>query len=190
MIRRGRRRATTALLLIDFINPLDFPEAERLRQGALRAAERTAVLKAAARKARLPCIYVNDHFGHWALPFERIVEMVAETNPVAAALVDRLRPEPGEVSIVKPRHSGFYGTPLEFLLEELGVKRLILTGLATDNCVFATAQDAFVRKFEVWIPADCVAAKRGSEEPAVLRHMERTLKAKTSPFRGKLWPAS
>ena len=116
------------------------------------------------------------------------MQKVERANEAAAALVQHLRPQPGDISILKPRHSGFYGTPLEFLLEELGVKRLIVTGLATDNCVFATAQDAFVRKYEVWIPVDCVAAQPGSDERIVLKHMRRTLKASTARYSGQLWP--
>jgi len=46
-----------------------------------------------------------------------------------------------------------------------------------------------VRKFEVWVPRDCVAAESRADEPAVLRHMERTLKARTSRYAGRLWPA-
>jgi len=180
---------STALLLIDFLNPLDFPGAGRLKKRAIEAARHTAALKKQAQAAKLPCIYVNDHFGDWGASVAEVIAAVEQSNPAAQELVSLLGPGKGDISILKPRHSGFYGTPLEFLLEELGARRLILTGLATDNCVFATAQDAYVRKFEIWIPSNCVAAP-SDDEPAVVRHMARTLKAKTQGYRGRLWPST
>ena len=183
------KRRRSALLLIDFMNPLDFDGAQLLRAGAVRAAARASVLKRKAASAGVPIIYVNDNFGRWRSSFDDVVERAAQANAAAAKLVESLRPDAGDISVLKPRHSGFYGTPLEFLLEELEVGRLIVTGLATDNCVFATAQDAFVRKYEVWVPADCVAAQRGADEASVLKHMRRTLKARTERYSGRLWPA-
>ena len=186
--RSPRGRRGVALLLIDFLNPLDFPGAARMRNAAHAAAKRAAALKRKARAAGVSCVYCNDNYGMWDSSFDEVTAAVASKTKDGARLVELLRPEPGDVSILKPRHSGFYGTPLEFLLEDRGVKRLILTGLATDNCVFATAQDAYMRKFEVWVPRDCVAAETRADEPAVLRHMAHTLKARTSRFAGRLWP--
>jgi nicotinamidase-related amidase len=188
MKKRKPAAGKVALLLVDFINPLDFHGAARLRKRALEAASNAAKLRARARGAGIPCIYVNDNYGEWALPFERIVDKVEAKNKDAAKLVDLLRPEPGDIAVLKPRHSGFYGTPLEFLLGDLGARRLIVTGLSTDRCVLATAQDAHIRRFQVWVPANCVAAEKGTEEPAVLRQIARTLDASVDPFTGKLWP--
>ena len=188
MAKRRKGTAGVALLLVDFINTLDFPGAARLRKGAIAAATQTAKLRARARDAGIPCIYVNDNYGEWALPFEGIVAKVEARNPHAARLVDLLRPAAGDIAVLKPRHSGFYGTPLEFLLGDLGAHRLIITGLSTDRCVLATAHDAHIRQFQSWVPANCVAAETGTEEPAVLRQIERTLEARVEPFKGKLWP--
>jgi nicotinamidase-related amidase len=83
--------------------------------------------------------------------------------------------------VLKPRHSAFYGTPLQFLLDELKVSRLILTGLSADICIVATAQDAYVRKFKLWVPADCVAADTEEHEAQALALMKRTMKADIRP---------
>jgi nicotinamidase-related amidase len=183
--RRPRKARRTAVLLIDFINPLDFPEASLLAPRAIRAARWTAALKRKARAARIPCIYVNDNFGAWTSSFEQIIAEVEAANEAARKIVGYLRPEPGDMLILKPRHSAFYGTALEFLLEELAVKRLVVTGVAADNCVFASAQDAYVRKFEVWVPANCVAAPRPAHEAQALAHMRRTLKARVARYSGR-----
>ena len=92
-----------------------------------------------------------------------------------------LRPTPEDLSVLKPRHSAFYNTPLEFLLEELKVSSLIIAGLSTDICVLATAQDAYVHKFEVRVPSDCSAADTAAHEQAALDLMRRTMKADIRP---------
>jgi nicotinamidase-related amidase len=92
-----------------------------------------------------------------------------------------LQPDAEDYSILKPRHSAFYGTPLEFLLDELEVNALILAGISADMCISATAQDAYVRKYRLWVPADCVAADTPAHEEQALDHMERTMKADIRP---------
>jgi nicotinamidase-related amidase len=87
--------------------------------------------------------------------------------------------------VLKPRHSAFFGTPLEFLLDELAVNQLILTGLSTDSCIMFTAHDGYLRKYDLWIPRDCVAAEKDDYQDAALEHMERTMKAATDPVGGR-----
>jgi len=55
--------SAVALLLIDWINDLDFKGGKALLKPALSAASRVAALKARAREARIPVIYANDNFG-------------------------------------------------------------------------------------------------------------------------------
>ena len=174
---RGKR----ALILVDFINLFDFEHSEKLAARAVEAAKRTAVLKRKARAADMPCIYANDNFGHWRSEFSRLVEECLKAQGPPHEIVGLLKPDRDDYSILKPRHSAFYETPLAFLLEELEVDSLILTGLSTDMCVFATAQDAYVRKYKLWIPSDCVAADTEEHEREALGHMHRTLRADIRP---------
>ena len=78
------------------------------------------------------------------------------------------------------RHSAFYGTPLEFMLEEIGAKTLILAGVAADACITITALDAHVRKFKLWVPRDCVAAQSPAYTRAALAHLGRVADASTA----------
>src|SRR5687767_13809000 len=66
-------RAGTALLLIDVINDLAFPDAGPLIEAAEVMAPRLARLKARAARAGLPVIYVNDNFGRWRSDFKQTV---------------------------------------------------------------------------------------------------------------------
>lgn len=170
-----------ALILVDFINLFDFEHSEKLAARAVGAAKRTAALKKKLRAQGIPCIYANDNFGHWRSEFSRLVEQCLEADGPPREIAQLLKPTGDDYSILKPRHSAFYETPLQFLLEELQADSLIVTGLSTDMCVFATAQDAHVRKYKLWIPADCVAADTLEHEREALDQMQRTLKADIRP---------
>jgi nicotinamidase-related amidase len=173
----------TALLLIDFMNPLDFDGGAALAPSALRAAARTAALKRRLARRSVPAIYCNDNFGRWESDFAAVMENCRRRGGAPAQLVQRLAPEPDDRSVLKPRHSAFFGTPLEFLLDELGVDRLVLTGLAADNCIVFTAHDAYLRKYALWVPGDCVASEQPSYRRSALAYLARVMKADVRPTR-------
>jgi nicotinamidase-related amidase len=168
-----------ALLLIDFVNPLDFGGDHAFTLRALAAARMAAVLKTRARARGIPIVYANDNFGQWTSEFSSLVASIRATGGPARALVDSIAPEHGDYSILKPRHSAFFGTPLEFLLDEIKVRQLVLAGLATDICITFTANDAYLRKFELWIPSDCSAAETPRRHRQALEALRRTTKART-----------
>jgi nicotinamidase-related amidase len=174
-------RHPSALLLVDFMNPLDFDGADALARPAVRAARCTAQLKRRLARSGVPVVYCNDNFGRWESDFDNVVAYCERRGGAAAELVATLPRDSTERTILKPRHSAFFGTPLEFLLDELGVKRLILTGLAADNCILFTAQDAYLRKYALWVPGDCVASEKDKYRRDALAYMERVMKADTRP---------
>ena len=178
-----RRKRATALLLIDFINFLSFEGAEKLAPRALRAARVTAQLKARMHASGNACIYANDNFGHWTSEFSALVSRCARRPGAAGEIAQLLAPGRDDLSILKPRHSAFYGTPLEFLLDELHVSRLVVVGISVDMCVMATAQDAHVRKFRISVPANCVAGFSAAQERTALATMARTMDANITAFR-------
>jgi nicotinamidase-related amidase len=83
--------------------------------------------------------------------------------------------------VLKPKHSGFYQTPLEILLKHLGAHRLILTGVSTNSCVLFTANDAYMRDMALVIPQDCVAACNAQEHRCAIEQMKGMLKADIAP---------
>ena len=68
----------------------------------------------------------------------------------------------------KKRLSAFYPTDLEFLLRNLDVDNVVLTGTYTDACVLSTAFDAANRDFRVLVPRDVVAGYSEEAEHAAL----------------------
>jgi len=176
-----------ALLIVDFFNRFDFHGGPKLAPPAVRAARKTAALKKRLRAAGVPAIYANDNFGNWQSEFSALVRSCSEMEGAPGEIARLLAPEKDDLSVLKPRHSAFYGTPLEFLLDELGSQTLIITGIAADSCIVATAQDAYVRKFDLWIPPDCIAAEAAKFTHAAVEHMQRIFKARidesTAPIR-------
>ncbi len=166
-----------ALLLIDVINDLEFPEGEKLLPRALPMAKRLVRLKKRAKQAGISVVYVNDNFGKWRSDFRKQVAHCLEDETCGAPLVRLLAPEEDDYFVLKPKHSGFFSTTLDTLLDYLRAKTLILTGLTGDNCVLFTAHDAYLRDFHLLVPSDCVASIDPLENHHALRQMQRLLKA-------------
>ena len=181
----SRAKRGTALLLIDFFNPRGY-DGGTLSPATLRAARRTAKLKARLRKLGVPAIYANDNFGRWESEFAMLVHTCQGKPGDVGEVAQVLAPQPGDRSVLKPRHSAFYDTLLEYLLATLGVKRIVLTGISGDSCVMFTAHDAYVRQLAMWVPSDCVASPTPAYTRAALTHMKRVLRASVTPSTGTL----
>jgi nicotinamidase-related amidase len=162
-----------ALIVIDMINDLEFPGGENILDSAIAVADRIAALKARAREARIPVIYANDNFGRWRSDFNTVIEHCLQTSVRGRPLVQRLRPEKEDYFVLKPKHSAFFATTMETLLEYLGCERLILTGITGDICVLFTACDAYLRDFELYIPGDCIASVSDEENEKAIAYMRR-----------------
>lgn len=177
-------QSPVALLLIDVINDLEFEEGKKLAEYALPMAQNIARLKRAAKKHGIPCLYVNDNFGQWQSDFKNLVSRCIRKGVRGRALANELCPESDDYFVLKPRHSGFFQTPLELLLGGLHAETLILCGLTTDSCVSFTANDGYLRGFNILVPADCCAAASRHRHENALGQMRRTLNAKTAPSTG------
>ncbi|HEY2158734.1 MAG TPA: isochorismatase family cysteine hydrolase [Isosphaeraceae bacterium] len=174
-------KADVALLLIDVINDLDFPEADDLLRYARPMADRIAELKRRAKASKVPVIYVNDNFGRWQSNLQKIVKHATGPESKGREIVELLKPEEDDYFVLKPKHSGFYSTTLEVLLEYLRVETVILTGIAANICVLFTANDAYMRDFHLVVPRDCVASNTEEVNRAALGEMAKVLKADTRP---------
>ena len=174
-------KAEVALLLIDVINDLEFSSGEQVLRHALPMAEKLAALKRRAKQAGVPVIYVNDNFGRWQSDFNKLLKHCLAEDVCGKPVAERLKPDEDDYFVLKPKHSGFFSTTLDTLLEYLQVKVLVLTGLTGDICVLFTANDAYMRDFHLVIPSDCVASADPDENRHALEHMKRVLKADTRP---------
>ena len=173
-------RSPVALILIDVVNDLEWPGGDAMFPHAMEMAKRIAELKERAAAQRVPTIYVNDNFGRWKSDFRAQVARCLERDVRGRPLVELLRPTEDDYFVLKPMHSGFFGTTLELLLRHLEARTLVLTGIAANNCVLFTANDAYMRDFKLFIPADCVVSNTEEENRHALKQMETVLKADTT----------
>lgn len=169
------------MLLIDVINDFDFPEGDELLRLARPVGKNIAALKKRVKAAGIPCVYVNDNFGKWQSDFKKLVARCTAKDAKGKDFVKLLVPDDDDYFVLKPKHSGFYSTTLDLLLTHLNAKNLILTGIAGNNCVLFTANDAYMRDFKVFVPEDCVVSNTEEENRYALKQMETVLKADTSP---------
>lgn len=173
-------KSNVALLLIDIISDFEFVDGEKLFKNALPVAKNLAKLKSKAKKAGVPVVYVNDNFGKWQSNFKTLLEHCMDKSVRGSQIAEMLAPDDKEdYFVLKPKHSGFYSTTLDLLLEHLECKTLILTGVATDICILFTANDAYMRDFNLIVPSDCVAANDKKQNRHTLRYLEKILKADT-----------
>lgn len=169
--------AKVALLMIDVINDFRFAGAEALLEQAAPVANRIATLCERARQAGIPIIYVNDNFGRWQSDQKKLLRHALSPDSPGHAIVERLQPAETDYFVLKAKHSGFFSTILELLLVHLQVETLILTGFAGNICVLFTANDAYMRDYQLIVPADCVASNTAEENSYALSQMQSVLKA-------------
>jgi nicotinamidase-related amidase len=169
----------TALVVIDMINGYDYPDAEKVVPSAEEA---VPVIEDLIGDHDGPVIYVNDNFGHWRSQRDQLVEEALEGRH--PELVKPIKPGDDSLFVVKARHSIFYQTPLEYLLNQEDVGSLILTGQLTEQCILYSALDAYIRHFKVRVPPDAVAHIYEELADAALTMMERNMKADLTPVRG------
>jgi nicotinamidase-related amidase len=165
----------TALVVIDMLNPYEHPEADRLAARVLAAIPGLRQLLERARESEVPLIYVNDNYGDWNSSVDELAAKALNGN--RPELVEPVLPSASDSFVIKARHSIFYETPLEYLLDQMGVDHLVLCGQVTEQCVLYSALDAHVRHFDVTIPTDAVAAIYDHLAEAALEMMERNLSA-------------
>ncbi|WP_027965018.1 cysteine hydrolase family protein [Halalkalibacillus halophilus] len=162
----------TALLIIDMLNSMDFEGGDDLLYHTKPIVEPILDLKKQANEQGLPIIYVNDNFGLWQEDKDDLIEHCLEGR--GKETVEALRPDGDDYFIIKPKHSGFFGTQLDILLRQLNIDNLVLTGVAGDICILFTANDAYMRDYKMWVPKDCMASEHSDDNDAALQIIRRS----------------
>jgi nicotinamidase-related amidase len=169
----------TAVVVIDMINPYEHADADRLVGSVRTVLPQISGIVERADGADVPVIYVNDNFGSWRSNRDDLVESALQGRH--PELVEPIRPTADSVFVVKVRHSIFFQTPLEYLLSQEGIDRLVLIGQVTEQCVLYSALDAHVRHMDVCVPTDAVAHIHAELADAALRMMELNMGAEICP---------
>jgi nicotinamidase-related amidase len=165
------------LVIVDVINDLEFDGGDAILRNALPMAERLAALARRARDAGIAVIYVNDNFGKWRSDFRALLDHCRNDDVLGRELAEILAPEKSDYFVLKPKHSGFFSTTLDTLLEYLHARTMIIAGLTTDRCVLFTASDAHMRDLHIIVPEDCCAADSVEHHRDAMQMIQRVLGA-------------
>jgi nicotinamidase-related amidase len=145
----------TALIVTDMLNPYEHADADALARSVERSLPAMQKLIERANGADVLTVYVNDNYGAWRSSRQELVETALRGR--YGHLVKPIAPHDDALFVVKARHSIFYQTPLEYLLRQEEVERVVLIGQVTEQCILYSALDAYIRHFEVAVPRDAVA---------------------------------
>ena len=170
-----RTGGTTALLVIDVINDLEFPGGDRVLPWARRMVDALSPVLDRARSAGVPVVYANDNYGHWRDNFTEVIAHCTRPGARGAGVSRALSPGRADYFVLKPHQSAFFATPLVPLLDHLDVGRLVLAGLATNLCVLFTAHDAHMHGYDLTVLSDCCAAESDADHDWTLDQLKRFL---------------
>lgn len=133
-------------------------------------------LIAAGRDARAPIIYSRNAYradyadAPTSIGFAANLRkaQILQDGTWGAEIHGEVAPQPQDFVFTKTRVGAFYGSPLEAILNSLGVTHLIMTGFATDGVVDTTARDGADRGYHVFVVEDCCATVTYEAHRAVL----------------------
>ncbi|ADV64462.1 cysteine hydrolase family protein [Desulfurococcus mucosus] len=161
-----------ALLIVDML--------KEFVHGRLKSPEATQIIPAISRIASIarskgiPVIYLADH--HY--PFDHELSIWgphAMQGDPESDIIDELKPGPGDIVLYKRSYSGFRETGLDYILRDLGVDTVILTGIHTHICVLHTAIDAFYNRYKIIVVEDAVSAFNKGDHEWALNYMRTVL---------------
>jgi nicotinamidase-related amidase len=179
----------SALLTIDVQSDFTLPGSPAEIPGTYEAVPGIARLVTAFRAAGRPVIHMvrlyREDGSNADLCRRQAVEdgwRVARPGSAGAEIVEQLSPAPldaqsllrGELQpagamewiIYKPRWGAFFGTRLDWLLDELDVTTLVICGCNFPNCPRATLYEASERDFRIILAWDAISGlyERGRKE--------------------------
>jgi nicotinamidase-related amidase len=164
-----------ALLLVDVINDFRHEDGEKLLDSFRERLEGLRSAISNARDAGIPVVYANDNRGIWDGDRDRLVQE-ALRGPGGTS-VEPIAPHANDRFVVKPRYSAFDHTPLELILRDLEIDRILLAGTATEGCVVQTAIDGRELGFKITVLADACASRNERLERVALTYLEEVVGA-------------
>lgn len=182
----------TALILVDLIHEIVDPKGKlsgkgyadfALRHGTL---PRITELLTQARAKDFLVIHVGLGFSptYCEQPKDSPLFGAAEKYGAlqigtwACDFIDSAAPIGGEVVLKKHRVSAFFGTPLDLILHNNKVERILIAGCATDMAVQGTVRDAHDRDYQVMVISDCCIAANDEDHDQTLRMLSKVAQVK------------
>ena len=170
----------TALIVVDMLNRYDHEDAGKLAVSVEEVLPQVVELRDRAQASEeVLLVYCNDNFERWDETRDDLVRNALDGE--RPDLVEPIVPPHDVPFLPKQRHSVFYQTPLSHLLNVEEVERLVLVGQVTEQCIFYSALDGYLRGLQVDIPRDAVAHIVPEFAEAALGMAEKNLHAEIGP---------
>jgi nicotinamidase-related amidase len=164
-------QSSIAAVVIDMLNPYDHEDGDALAEQVAQRIEPIRTLIASAPLV----IYANDNYDDFTATRGDLVENALEGRH--PELIEPIVPPEDALFVQKVRHSAFYESSLNHLLHINDVKRLVLCGQVTEQCVLYSALDAYIRGFELVVAQDAVAPLDPELGEAAMRMMADNMSA-------------
>lgn len=173
---RSPGASATALVVIDMVNPYDHDDADLLTASVERIIDPLCDLVRRARERQdVRLLYVNDNYGDFSATRQDLIDRALKGR--RPDLVEPILPAGDCAFLTKVRHSAFYATALEYVLQREEVDTIVVAGQVTEQCVLYSALDAYIRHLAIKVPRDAVAHIDEELGKAALRMMERNMRA-------------
>jgi nicotinamidase-related amidase len=167
--------ARTALMVIDMLNGYDHEDADRLAGNVEPIVPKIRELRGrAAESDDALVLCVNDNWGGWHADRDELVRSTLQGK--RPDLVGPIVPANEDLFVIKGRHSVFFQTPVDYILDQYAVERVVMVGQVTEQCILYSALDAHLRHLPTVVVTDAVAAIHDDLADAALRMMERNMK--------------
>ncbi|NOZ31154.1 MAG: cysteine hydrolase [Crenarchaeota archaeon] len=160
----------TAVIVVDMQNDFVKPQGKLYVPTAEETIEPIRKLLDKARAHGVKIFYTQDTHYDGDPEFEIWGEHVKH-GTWGWQIIDELKPREGDITIVKTRYDGFYGTPLDDLLKVYGIRNTIIVGTVANICVLHTAASAALRWYKVVVPMDGISALTEFDYHATLRQI-------------------
>ncbi len=164
---RAIEPARTALLVVDVQNATFNAAQEQIRPEFFAAARDTIIpnierMVSACRAAGIEVIYtVMENFtrdGRDRSLDYKLSDFFIAKGSWEAQVIDAIRPGADEIVLPKTSSSLFNSTNLDYLLRNIGIEDLVVTGFLTDQCIDHTVKDGADRGYYVTCLTDgCMA---------------------------------
>jgi len=165
----------TAVIVVDLIE--EFTKEE----GAIYYPETEAIIPSVKRlldgARESGCLIVFMQHRYRAHKYDRNLEKMRPScieGTKGVRIDSRLEvDEKKDFVIPKRRYSAFFGTDLDLVLREHGVKHLIIVGTKTNNCINATALDAHNLAYDAHVVRECVSTNDPTVQNIYLNDIQK-----------------
>jgi len=161
-------KTNCAFVVIDMQNDFLLEDAPVFCPGGPALIPKIKELISLMRELEIPVIYTQQIHRPGKVDYGRMLDKKNTERNVEGTegpeIVDELKPQANDYIVKKRRYSVFYEADMEILLKGLNKQVLIITGIATDVCVYAAASDATQRGYRVIVLRDCVSGHPGTGE--------------------------